>query len=82
MELEFNKNEGVISIKINDQEFTTRDYTLMIKEIKDKNTIVARYGEEITEEEKKTIDSMLTQINKISEAEKIEADKPREEFEI
>jgi hypothetical protein len=43
----------------------------MIKEIKDKNSVIAKYSDEINEEEIKTIDSMLTQINNISEIDKI-----------
>ena len=68
MKLKFEKNENEeIFVKINGEDFFTKDYIEMIKEVKKEKKIEAEFGENITEEEQKSVESMLKDINDIKE---------------
>ena len=68
MKLKFEKNkDGIISVKVGDRNFATKDYIQMIKDIKSEEKIEAEFGDDITQEEQDSVNSMLEEINKIKE---------------
>lgn len=68
MKLKFEKSEnGVISVKIGDNDFVTKDYIKMIKDIKNGEKIEAEFGDNISKEERDSVSSMFKDINSIKE---------------
>lgn len=68
MKLHFEKKEaGEISVQVDGIDFATKDYIRMVKEIKDKLKVEVSYSEQITEEEKGRINSMISELNALSE---------------
>ncbi len=66
MKIHFSKTDNSeIVMKVDDTEFSPKDYILMIKEIKNNKDIEVVYDEKITPEEKASIDSMIAEINNI-----------------
>ena len=67
MKLKFTRKEdGNISLTINDKDFNTDDYLRIIKEVYDGNEIkLDNFDESITEEEQASIKKMIEKINSI-----------------
>ncbi len=67
MKLKFTRKEdGNISLTINDKDFNTDDYLKIIKEVYDGNEIeLDNFDESITEEEQASIKKMIEKINSI-----------------
>lgn len=69
MKLTFIKNSaGEIVVKVKGENFVTRDYIEMVKQVKANKPIEAEFDKEITKEEKDSVNLMLGEINKIGEA--------------
>ena len=69
MKLKFIKNEdGVISVKIGKEDFSTGDYIEMIKEIKNEKKIEVEFEENISEDEQDSVKLMIKDINNIGKA--------------
>ncbi|MBW3020883.1 hypothetical protein KY334_06310 [Candidatus Woesearchaeota archaeon] len=68
MKLNFKKEEnGEINIAVEGTEFSTADYIEIIKNLKDGNRIEVDFEGDVSEEEKDSINSMIEEINKITE---------------
>lgn len=68
MKLNFKKEEnGAINIAVGGTEFSTTDYIEIIKNLKDGDRIEVDFEGDVSEEEKDSINSMIEEINKITE---------------
>lgn len=82
MKLKFEKNEiGEIFVRIGEKDFSTADYIKMIEEVKDKKKITAEFGENISEEDQNSVNSMLIEINSIGKKDSIKKEESDEEEE-
>lgn len=72
MILLFEKNENEeIQVKINGGEFSSKDYIDIIKAVKGGVNIEARFSDDILEEDKESVNQMISRINQIT-SDKIE----------
>lgn len=66
MKLRFGKNKkGEFFVKVNEKDFSTKDYIEMIKKVKNKEKIEVEFEEGIAIEEQSNIESMINEINNI-----------------
>lgn len=67
MKLRFTKNEGKISVKVENKDFSTADYIEMVKQIKSGTVVEVECGEGITAEEEDSIKRMAGELNGIKD---------------
>ena len=66
MKLHFSKDsDGHVLVHIGDRPFVTKDYIEMIHEVKNKQKIEAEFTEDISDDEKESVNAMLKEINQI-----------------